>query len=258
MKLPVSLLFISSAFLAALTLSGCASMRSFFGANVDDDRRKPISNPFGEYYATAKSDINSRVTLRTSKGDRSVEVDIPSGQAALSDFVLPVSPAFKEEGRSGRGLASESESSAGAAITDQSYLARAQSTSDRDILNSLPQANAKDEKSQREIETGLGLAPSSDNTGEEGSASYLATLDHIKQLYRNGRYEAALLETDDAIRLYQTDPRLHQMRGTLLDRLGKGELALRSWSQALRFDPGNQTLKQFVERKQQKRSLAGQ
>lgn len=245
--------------LAILSLNGCAGGRGFLGA--DDDRRLPISNPFGNYYATAKADPNQKVTLRTSKGDRAVEVDLPSGQASLSEFVLPVSPAFKDTSTtSGRDLASidngEGESNPG--LTDESYRARTQSNSDREILNTLPHTRPEDENSQREIENGLGLSPSEDNAGAEGSQSYLATVDHIKQLYRIGRFEAALLETDDAIRLYQTDPRLHQMRGTLLDRLGKRDLALRSWTQALRFDPGNASLKRFVERKQQQRSLAGQ
>lgn len=56
---------------------------------------------------------------------------------------------------------------------------------------------------------------------------------------------------------YQTDPRLHQMRGTLLDRMGRTELAIKAWQQALRFDQGNQTLRRFVDRREQKRSMAG-
>ena len=61
---------------------------------------------------------------------------------------------------------------------------------------------------------------------------------------------------DDVLKLYQTDPKLYEMRGTLLDRLGKADLAFKSWNQALRFDPANQVLRRFVERKQAGRALA--
>lgn len=244
---------------ALVGVSGCAAMKNFFGANTDADRRKPISNPFGEYYSSPKSDPNQRVTLRTKKGERSVEVELPGSAAEMTDFVIPVSPAFKDS-VSGRGLASAdgtegANSSAGA--VDDHYMEKNQSQADREILASLPGLKGQDENKRREIENGLGLMPSEDGEIASGSKSYLAQLDHIKQLYRGGRYEAALLEADDSIRVYPTDPRLHQMRGTLLDRLGKTDLALRSWTQALRFDPSNETLRKFVERKQQKRSIAG-
>ena len=96
----------------------------------------------------------------------------------------------------------------------------------------------------------------SEDSAPAADYSYLAALDHIKQLYKGARYEAALLEIDELVRAYPTDPKIYEMRGTLLDRLGRGDLAIKSWNQALRFDPGNQSLRRFIERKQQKRSLA--
>ena len=86
--------------------------------------------------------------------------------------------------------------------------------------------------------------------------SYLGALDQVKHLYHAGRFEAGLVEIDGLIRQYPTAPRLHQMRGTLLDRLGQSELALKSWNQALRLDPKNASLRKFIERREQKRSLA--
>lgn len=57
------------------------------------------------------------------------------------------------------------------------------------------------------------------------------------------------------IKIFPTDAKLYEMRGTLLDRLERKELALRSWNQALRFDPSNQRLRKFLERKQLGKSL---
>ena len=259
--------------LAALLLvslaGSCASMKSCFGANTNEDLRKPIHNPFGDYYTSPRSDPNQMITLRTKKGDRSIEVELPGRAAEMSDFEIPVAPAFREPGGAktrniasisgGEGVSTDNGDSAqqGAALTDDRYMEKAISPADREILNSLPTARPQDEAKRRDIEQGLGLMPSDDQEPPAGAKSYLAALDHIKQLYRSGRYEAGLLETDDTIRLYPTDPKLHSMRGTLLDRLGKEDLALKSWNQAVRFDPSNQNLRRFVERKQQKRSVAG-
>ena len=126
---------------------------------------------------------------------------------------------------------------------------------DRELIAKLPQGLPEDQNKRHAVEQGLGLVPAEDSIPQQ-QTSYLAQLDHVKQLYRSSRYEAALIETDDLLKQYQTDPKLYEMRGTLLDRIGQPDLALKSWSQALRFDPQNQTLRRFVERKEQKRSLA--
>lgn len=71
--------------------------------------------------------------------------------------------------------------------------------SDRDIVQSFPQGLPEDERKRTEIESGLGLVPGEDQSLPKTGKSYLATVDQVKQLYRNGRYEAALLEVDEAI-----------------------------------------------------------
>ncbi|HLE01348.1 MAG TPA: hypothetical protein VJB59_13880 [Bdellovibrionota bacterium] len=230
-------------------IAGCAGARSFLAISNPENVNKPIHNPFGDYYATAKNEPNQSIVLRTKKGDRSVEVELPSNDSQMSDFTIPVSPAFKDGG--GRAPAGDP----GSGIIDESYKDRAPSISDREITANLPQGMAEDNASRREIESGLGLM-TSDEGAPERDKSYLASVDHIKQLYKYGRYEAALLETDSLLHLYQTDAKLYEMRGTLLDRLGKTELAVKSWNQALRFDPKNQPLRRFVERRQQNRSVA--
>jgi predicted RNA polymerase sigma factor len=49
------------------------------------------------------------------------------------------------------------------------------------------------------------------------------------------------------------------MRGTLLDRLGYAELALKAWQEALELRPENATLRRFIERKRKvrERNIAG-
>jgi tetratricopeptide (TPR) repeat protein len=230
-----------SVFLAILGLGGCSSLKSALAIHGSDAPPAPIHNPFGDFYGTSK-EPNQNVILRTKKGDRSIEVELPKGNE-MSDFVIPVSPAFKDSNRNPASLSEDQ------ALDDESYKSKAPTVADREITRSFPQGELKDEGQRRDIETGLGLMPSEDTT-PEATGSYLAAMDHLKNLYRKSRFEAALVTADGLIRQYPTDPKLYQMRGTLLDRLGQNELAVKSWNQALRLDPKNEGLRRFVERRQ--------
>ncbi len=222
--------------------------------NGEKGPSKPIANPFSGQYADPSMDPqNSHMILRTKKGDRSIEVELPRVDQGMTDFVIPVNPAFRDgAGRSPASLAGEG-------VLDETYKERRAGYSDREIVSSMPQGVPEDAERRRSIEDGLGLAPSADSLPDHASsASYLAGIDRIKQLYRMGRFEAALLDIDEMVRLYPTDPKLHAMRGTCLERLGKIDLAIKSWQQSLRFDPTNLSLKRFIDRKVQKRGLASQ
>ncbi len=233
----------AAAALVSVFAFACSSVGNILATDSNDkEAAKPITNPFAGYSAGHDRDANQNVVLRTKKGDRSVEVELPESGQSLSDFVIPVSPAFKD---SGRAPASENE---------DAYRQRKPSIADREITGTFGQNRAGNEDQRHEVEQGLGLVPAEEPT-PEADTSYLAGIDHIKQLYRNGRYEAALLESDDIVKSYPTDPKIYEMRGTLFERLGRGDLAVKSWNQALRLNPANQTLRKFVERKQQ-RSLA--
>ena len=78
------------------TCLGCSTVKSFFASDVPSKRQPPISNPFDSYYGLPGQATGSsnNVVLRTRKGDRSVEVELPNGTSHLSDFVVPVSPSF--------------------------------------------------------------------------------------------------------------------------------------------------------------------
>ncbi|HAR43923.1 MAG TPA: hypothetical protein DCS07_15025 [Bdellovibrionales bacterium] len=221
-------------------MSGCASM---LAVNSDSRNSQPINNPFGDLYSNGRTEAPDPIILRTKKGDRSVEVELSRHQQEMTDFVIPISPAFRDT-EGGRNPASTSNGS-----VDETYKDQAPGLSDREIMATLPQGPAEDEATRREIESGLGLMPAEDSVPTRDK-SYLASMDRIKQLYRSGRYEAALMDADSMIRQFQTDPKLYQMRGTLLDRLGKKDLALKAWNQALRFDPNNVGLRRFIERHQ--------
>ena len=77
----------------------------------------------------------------------------------------------------------------------------------------------------------------------------MSSLDKIKQLFRAGRYEVAILETDSLLKEYPVDSKLYEMKGTLLSKLGKFDLAEKAWKQALELNPNNQRLKNFMVQK---------
>ncbi|MBI2712299.1 MAG: hypothetical protein HYX41_05500 [Bdellovibrio sp.] len=232
-----------AALLVAICTHGCSTVNGIFGPGKEAP--KPISNPFADYRPASRAETGQNIVLRTKKGDRSVEVELPADTEQMSDFVLPVSPAFKEGRTPATGANQSGEDS-----LDETYKDRAPSMADREITSGFPQSVSENGGRRQSIEQSLNLAESSEDTNTEKSGSYLAGLDRIKQLFRLSRYEAALLETDEMLKLYQTDAKLHEMRGTLLDRMGRRELALKSWNQALRFDPTNAGLRRFIQRKE--------
>lgn len=226
-------------------LSSCSTMSSA------PETVQPISNPFYAYTPGSNAE-GPPLVLRSKKGDRSVEVEIPGQVKDLGEFAVPISPEFKDGGR--RIASVYGSDSSGA--TDDTYRNRTATPTDHEITRSFSQGSPEDLLKRREIEKGLNLNESEEGNLDSGTPSYLAKLDHIKQLYRASRFEVALIETDDMIKDYQTDPKLYEMRGTLLDRLGRRELATKSWMQALKLNPANVSLRKFIERKQI-RSLAG-
>ena len=229
--------------MGALIFSGCSSVKTLFAANSQQNQSKPIQNPFGDLYPNGDNN-KQNIVLRTKKGDRSVEVELPGGSQDMTDFVVPMSPAFSDRGRS--------PASTGDTGLDETYRERPPSYTDREIASTFPQGTVANDAKRRDIENGLGVV-GSENDRPDSDKSYLASIDHVKQLFKSARYEAALMDLDQLVRTYPTDPRVYEMRGTLLDRLGHSDLAMKSWNQALHLDPSNLALKRFVERKEQKR-----
>ncbi len=233
----------TAALLVLTGLLGCSTVKSIFVPDVASQQAGgPINNPFGEYSsAQASKEPGQNLILRTKKGDRSVEVELPRSSQDMSDFTIPISPAFRD---TERGPASANSVDG----VDNRYSEKRPGLADREIASTFPRNQPQDESKRREVEKGLGLMPSDDDTPEQ-DRSYLAGIDRNKQLFRAGRFEAALIENDEMLRSYPTDPKLFEMRGTLLERMGKPDLALRAWSQALRLNPNNLSLKRFIERR---------
>lgn len=220
----------------ALGTPACAN---FFAAQHETEASKPISDPFGDFYS-AEKEKNENMILRSKQGDRSFEVEIPKQDQSVTDFVVPLSPEFINEGKA---------VAASNGNIDGTYSATHPGMTDREIASTFPQGSSDLMKDQNAIESELGLAPSEKDRPSQDS-SYLGSLDRVKQLYKLRRFEAALIEVDTMLRLYPTDPRLYEMRGTLLSRLGYEELAFKSWQQSLELKPSNLALRQYLEKRE--------
>lgn len=220
----------------------CSTMSTVFATNPKTSDG-PITNPFEDYQTGggAAATAETGTTFRTRKGDRSFEVTFPDQSTKLDEISLPTRTAASDE----------------TADLDDPYRNKKPVIADREITESFPKNGGEFEGERNDIEQTLGVMPSADST-PHADKSYLAGLDRIKRLYREGRYEASLLEVEDLLVDFPTAPKLYEMRGTLLDRLGRYELAVRSWQQALRLDPGNLPLKKYLDRKRATRGLASE
>lgn len=243
-------LTLSTLALLSLSQSGCMTLKQALALPAPGGPSGPIVSPFS-LPEDGGAKAREPIVLRTKQGDRAVELELPSGQGELSDFALPLSPVFRADG----GGSQQQWNDSSHRNLDETYSERTPSLTDREIARSLPEPSGELALNRSEIEQNLGLSLT-EETASPGALSYLAQVDRVKQLYRLARFEAALIELDQLLREYPTDPKLHEMRGTLLDRSGRPELALRAWNESLRLRPENQSLKKFVERKTRLRSLA--
>ena len=220
---------------AVMVMGACASKTS----GIDS---KPIDNPFAES-KWKDSEDNGNITLRTRRGDESVEVELPN---KYGDLQVPMNPKF----------ASEHEHNNVNGV-DYSYANQKPTMADHEIASTFgTTGNIQDEKRKREIELSLGLQESDELPNMD--QSYLAKVDVAKQLFRNNRHEAALIEIDKMIKDYPTNAKLYEMRGTILDRMGYKDLAVRSWKQSLEFKPNQLALKKMVDRRELQRGVASE
>ena len=218
---------------SVLVFGSCSSLKSFLAVEEPEQRGKPIENPFGSMYSGAPDDSGKALVVRSKRGDRAVEFEIPTRGSEVSEWVVPVDPQQAKQSESTR-------------VMD--YGDRKPSSVDREIQRQMPQLPGEDVAARREIELELGLQPVEEDLAR-GDKSYLGAIDRIKSLFREGRYEASLLEAEELLKDHPTDPRLHEMRGTLLDRLGYADLARQSWAQSLKLKPSNEPLRRFLDRR---------
>lgn len=234
-------------YLVLLILSmgtACSSAKKFFAVGDAEQEVLPIEDPFG--YNGAAYHPKEAMTWRAKKGDQSVELEIPGNPN--TDIEMPLTQTMTEwEGQGGNRSGD----------FDYRYENQKATVGDREIASTFnSNVNPEEEAARREIEGTLGLRETDELPNVD--QSYLAKTDVIKQLFRKGRFEAALIEIDQLVKIYPTNAKLYEMRGTVLDRMGYADLAIRSWKQALEFRPNNLALKKLIDRREARRGIASE
>ena len=231
------------------TLSLCfilGAMSACSTAPSASDQPPMIENPFGSF-ESPQHEGKQNITFRSKRGDQAVEVEIPGDR---DDLVVPMNQKFSSASE----RQNEKYQNTSPDGVDYSYRDQKPTVGDREIASTFSAGNDPETESKKqEIESSLGLQASDE--GIKMDESYLSRMDVVKQLFKNGRLEAAMIEVDHLVRDYPTNPRLYEMRGTILDRMGYPDLAIKSWKQAAELNPSGFALKKFIEKREQQRAV---
>ena len=223
--------------------SGCSTLSDFFATYPNSKyAEKPISNPFRS--SSVNKQNHSKMVLRRRSGNEAMELEMSHKDQTFSNMIIPLNDSSISQ--NDRGVASTQNRS------HQEYDQIEPTPADKEITHQLEEHSEKRRVEQNEIEKQLGLKTSPKWEKNKKNTSYLAKMDRIKRLFKDQRYEAALIEVDKMIQFYPQDPKLFQMRGSLLERLGYHKLAIRSWKQALDLNPSDKGLKKFLENQTQR------
>lgn len=149
---------------------------------------------------------------QNSPGER-WKSSFPTPDRDTSDVILPLSNAYQVN--SDRAPAS----APGGGDVDQTYSQKKyRASAIREILASLPKTlSAGDEAKRAQVEK-ISRTQTGRSRDSEGDASYLASIDRVKQLFRLGRFEPRLV-IDTLLRMYPTNPKLYEIEDSCLDEL---------------------------------------
>ena len=78
--------------------------------------------------------------------------------------------------------------------------------------------------------------------------SYLLGIQQVRDLYRRGKYEVAMVRLKKLEEAYPGDVKLLTMKGTLWVKIGRDALARKAWERVLQIDQDNQKVIEALER----------
>lgn len=217
--------------------AGCAT------GTVPSDVRVPPELLRGSPYAANGEPARSRYVIRMTDGQRDWELQLPEIATAY-EVRVPLT------GAPGAGMAI---GMANMTAADREIMAQAEAArrseendggdrNDDDNADAAPAKDAKDAKKKPAAKAGAGQTPPA------GKASYLLTLEHVKELYRTRHYELGLVELVELEKQYPDDEHILSMKGSLYERLGNKALARDAWQQALRINPYNLAVLEALQR----------
>jgi len=222
----------------AILAGGCATQTDEATQNILHgtiaypfvDESKPIGRDKGE----------DRFVIKSSTGNAEYSIEIP-GAARDYDIMIPLAAMEAVGEGAPDGLANKPKDIANPASTD------------REIVSALPRVENRLPGDTAMMDGAFGVGAKG---GPTQSPSYTLNIAKINSLYKNRKYEYALIELNNMLGFYPNSPQLHKMKGTVLVKLQNFALAEKSWVRALDLAPEDVTLRRGLERLQQRMGIA--
>jgi tetratricopeptide (TPR) repeat protein len=237
---------VAMSFVVASAATGCALSRP-----APADVRVPPELLRSSPYTAGGEPARSRYVVRMTDGQHDWEIQLPEIATAYEVKVpmagtrLPVSPELAGATAADREIFEEREA---ARRAEQGAAAPGGGKTNDDA------SDDGGEGAAREAKLRTGGAPGQKARAPEAPApgraksSYLLTLAKVKDLYRDRKYELALVELGELERQYPDDERILSMKGSLYERLGNKNLAREAWQQALTLNPFNLAVLEALQR----------
>jgi hypothetical protein len=207
------------------SLFGCSHQRSASQNSPSSELLDgQIEYPFAEESKRIGKNQNKEpFRIRSTVGNSEYQIELP-GAADDYDVQLP--------------LGEMPNSKASAQQKDSELIPN---VTDREFEDNMPKMTEPDDRQLVESALGLGEA-----NGPRQGPSYTLKLAKINQLYSERQYEIALVEINQLLSYYPTDPRLNKMKGTVLVKMRNFRMAEVAWTRASEFAPSDETLRQAL------------
>lgn len=121
---------------------------------------------------------------------------------------------------------------------------------DRNQLGNLDPGAELDDQGNDKPNTNKGVDPWAGKEDKQAPSrrSYFLGLEKVKQLYRAGKYELAIVFLKKLEQDYPNDVQIMSMMGTLWSKVGQEELAREYWEKVLAIEPQNRPVLEALKR----------
>lgn len=171
-----------------------------------------------------------KFVIRTTNGATEYTVEIPHA-AAFYDVEVPIAD-----------LKGSTAGSAGGAGEGQ---VKNPQITDRELVANLPKLSVASREEQALIDQAFGVG---EPGGPRQSPSYVLGISKINDLYKQRKYEYALVEINNMLAFYPTSSQLYKMKGTILIKTSNFKLAEKAWIRAQELSPADPVLRKGLDR----------
>lgn len=238
-------LFIHRKLLASLVVGPCLSACAFGGgdnATEESMVHGTIAYPFVDEATSLGADrpTDDRFVIRSAVGAREYTIEIP-GAARDYDVQVP--------------LADIGESDTDVLSGNKPKNLGSPITTDNEMLAGMPRLERDRATDTAMMDSAFGAGNAE---GPRQAPSYTLGIAKVNDLYKQRKFEFALVELNNMITFYPNSPQLHKMKGTVLIKMRNLPLAELAWIKALELNPGDKGVRAGLERLQRRIVQTGQ